>query len=500
VLEVVRETIKHHALFSPGDTIVVAVSGGPDSLALLHALRSLQGELKISLHVAHLNHRLRGAEADADAEFVAWLASEWHLPATVQARDVAALAQEQRLSLEEAARHARYGFLAEVAARVGARSIAVAHNADDQVETVLMHFLRGAGPAGLRGMKYRLDIGSWTLEVGNWKLPLGPSGSEGEIGNWKLELVRPLLDVTRAEVEAYCLENALAPRLDRSNLDTTFYRNRLRHEVLPYLEDLNPNLRQVLRRTARLLADDYDLLQEQARETYGQVAQEEQGAVVLSRDKWRALHPSLQRGTLRMAVQQLRSHLRDIDWTHVEDARRVALEGATGAAATLPGGLLLVVGYDEITLADQARARSGLPVQDAPILNVERIELHLPCQVDLPDSEWSVVVEIAADRCPEVADRWTACLDGAQGRTDLALRRRRPGDHFEPAGLGGHSQSVHKYMIDQKIPRAVRDHLPLLVSGDRILWVCGWRIDERARGTSKTTEFLTVKFTRKDRA
>ncbi|HEX9074712.1 MAG TPA: tRNA lysidine(34) synthetase TilS, partial [Anaerolineae bacterium] len=447
MLEVVRETIRRHALFSPGDTVVVAVSGGPDSLALLHVLRSLQGELGIALHVAHLNHKLRGAEADADAEFVAWLASEWHLPATIQARDVAALAHEQRLSLEEAARQARYGFLAEVAARVGARSIAVAHNADDQVETVLMHLLRGAGPAGLRGMKHQSDIGSWMLEI----------------GNWRFKVVRPLLDVTRAEVEAYCLENALAPRLDRSNLDTTLYRNRLRHEVLPYLENLNPNLRQVLRRTARVLADDYDLLQAQVQDAYAQVAQEAEGTIVLSRDQWRALHPSLQRGTLRMAVQRLRSHLRDIDWTHVEDARRVALEGETGAAATIPGGLLLVVGYDEITLADQARARRGLPVQDAPMLDVERIELHPPCKVDLPESEWSVVAEIAADRCPEVTDRWMACLDWEQAQNSLALRRRRPGDHFEPAGLGGHSQSVHKYMIDQKIPRAVRDRLPLLV-------------------------------------
>ncbi|MGE5261808.1 MAG: tRNA lysidine(34) synthetase TilS, partial [Acidobacteriota bacterium] len=151
MLDIVRETIRRHALFPPGETVVVAVSGGPDSLALLHALHSLQGELKISLHVAHLNHQLRGKEADADAEFVARLAREWDLPATVHAQDVAVLAREARLSLEEAAREARYAFLAEVAARVGARSVAVAHNADDQVETVLMHFLRGAGLAGLRG-------------------------------------------------------------------------------------------------------------------------------------------------------------------------------------------------------------------------------------------------------------------------------------------------------------------------------------------------------------
>ena len=154
VIDQVRATIAQHNLFAPGDKVVVGVSGGPDSLALLHALRALRAELQIDLHVAHLNHQLREEASDADAQFVAWLAQEWKLPKTIEARDVRALAGSRHLSIEEAARHARYEFLIEVAQRIGASVIAVAHHADDQVETVMMHMLRGAGLVWLRGMLF----------------------------------------------------------------------------------------------------------------------------------------------------------------------------------------------------------------------------------------------------------------------------------------------------------------------------------------------------------
>ncbi len=317
LVDQVRKTIAANALFTPGDTVVVGVSGGPDSLALLHALSALQPELQISLHAAHLNHQLRGAESEGDAKFVALVARQWGLNATIGARDVAALAREEHFSTEEAARNARYGFLAEVAARIGARLIAVAHNADDQVETVLMHFLRGAGLAGLRGMPY--------------KSPLTATRED-------LALVRPLLDVSRSEIEAYCEQQGLKPRLDASNADTTFFRNRLRHEVLPYLATLNPNVKEILLRTSHVAADDYAFLQDQVDDAYIRLASRENDTVALHLYEWRELPVALQRGTLREAVRALRSDLRDFNWEHVEAAREVALTGQTGAMATLPRG------------------------------------------------------------------------------------------------------------------------------------------------------------------
>jgi tRNA(Ile)-lysidine synthase len=358
LLSKTRTTISTHALFERGDTVVVGVSGGPDSLALLHALRMLAPELGIALHVAHLNHQLRGADAEADAEFVAWLAREWNLPVTVEARDVAALAREKRLSLEEAGRNARQEFFARVAGEQHARVVAVGHHADDQVETVLMHFIRGAGLAGLRGMPYRSAIQDFIL-------------------------VRPFLDITRAEIETYCAENHLHPRRDVSNEDLTFYRNRLRHEVIPYLETLNPNLRAVVHRAAQTIADDYAYLHAQVESAYARVAREADGVIVFAREAYRALEPSLQRAILRVAILRLRAGLRNIAWQHIEDARRVALDKDAGAEATLPQGLQLVVGYGDFMIGE------SYPAPDIPLIHAPLV-LRVPGVTEL-DAEWEVV-------------------------------------------------------------------------------------------------------------
>jgi tRNA(Ile)-lysidine synthase len=493
VLEQVGDTIKRRGLISQGEKVVVGVSGGPDSLTLLNCLRMLSDELGIVLHVAHLNHQLRESASDRDAQFVAWLAQEWKLTSTIGARDVRALASSGHLSIEEAARRARYEFLIEVARQNGATTIAVAHHADDQVETVLMHFLRGAGLAGLRGMLYKIRISD---------LSLGPSGSEGGFETPSapgsapdLTLVRPLLDVTRDQIEAYCKQNYLAPHYDQTNSDTTLFRNRLRYETLPYLETLNPNVRQTVVRAARALADDFDFLQRGVRTAYAEVAREVENTIIFDRPAWRALHPAIQRGTLRAAIEQLRGHLRDIDWTHIEDARHVALEKSAGSKATLPAGLMLSVGYGDFAIADTARA----PIQpDLPQLIAERVEILPQGITELPDSDWIVETKIA-DHENETKDRWTARLSFDQCHGIPGLRRRRDGDRFQPAGLGGHTQTVHEFMINEKIPRAWRAALPLLVVDDRIVWVCGWRIDERARPTDSTRQFWHITLRKKEK-
>ncbi len=246
-----RDYIRRHGLLAAGEMIVVGVSGGPDSLCLLHLLRRLAPELALRLHVAHLNHGLRGPEADEDAEFVAELAACWGLPVTIGRADVAALAAQPGRSLEEAARLVRYAFLAEVADATGATTIAVGHNADDQAETVLMHFLRGSGVAGLRGMLPRAPLSDYRLgEPAAPRIPASPR-----------LLVRPLLAIPRADIEAYCAAHSLAPRFDRSNEDTTFYRNRLRHELLPLLATYNPAIGETLARTAAVLAGDHEIVQ-----------------------------------------------------------------------------------------------------------------------------------------------------------------------------------------------------------------------------------------------
>jgi tRNA(Ile)-lysidine synthase len=492
VLGAVQKAIERGRLLPRGATVVVGVSGGADSLCLLHVLRRLRADYGWSLHVAHLDHCLRGDDSHEDMSFVALLALEWGLPCLLEAADVGALARRRRLSLEEAARQARYGFLSEAARRVGAGVVAVGHNADDQSETVLMHFVRGAGLAGLRGMPPATDLAS-----------LGVHTASANV-----QLVRPLLTVPRAEIERYCQEQGLVPRLDRSNWDTSFFRNRLRHELLPLLESYNPNARAVLRRTAETAAADYEVLAGLRDEAWEQLASERRGEVLFELAAWRALPLALRRATLRQAVQRLRSSLRDVGFVHIEQAVEIASNGSTGAQAVLPQGLHLTVGYSTLCLSSTpfdpaCPGQKRVHAPDWPLLwRDESLPVALPGQTVLPDSSWQVQAQFwegERDTVQDNPDRWTAYVDADCLRPGLALRSRRPGDRFQPLGLGGRSVKLADFMINVKIPRCWRARIPLLVHSppgaggeDQIAWVVGWRVDERVRVSAKTQRVMRL--------
>lgn len=489
----VRETIEREKLLTFGDTVVVGVSGGPDSLCLLHILRALSPELSLTLIVAHLHHGLRGDEADADAEFVRQLAADWGLPCEIGHADVPALARRYRLAIEETARRARYAFLGQVARRARAPVVAVAHNADDQTETVLMHFLRGAGISGLRGMLYRTRWGDYRLlepmERALDDMPTSPSG-EGEYPRW---LVRPLLDVPRADVEAYCATHSLTPRFDRSNLDTTFYRNRLRHELLPLLETYNPGIREILRRSAAVIADDYEVLRAALMDAWAQVERPApSGAIAFDLKAWRALPRGLQRATLREAVHRLRRTLRDINFVHIEQALRVAQQGETGEKATLPRGLMLRVDYDRIEIADE-HAKS---ISTGPQVFAAR---PLACPGITPlAGGWEIEARLLSrDELPaywvENPDPWQAWLDAdILGPTPI-VRPRQPGDRFQPLGMEGKFAKLGEFMINVKLPIALRDGWPLIEGARGIAWVVGYRLDERYKVQATTRRVVHLR-------
>ena len=491
VLAKVRQTTVRYGLLAGGGTVVVGVSGGPDSLCLLHVLNLLCEDHAIQLHVAHLDHRIRDVESREDAAFVARLAEEWGLPATVEARDVPQLARESKLAIEEAARQARYSFLAQVALAVGAKRIAVGHNADDQAETIVMHWLLGAGLAGLRGMLPQTDLGEMRLEAA-W--PDHPP--------LDLQLIRPLLETSRAEIEAYCSERGLKPRFDRSNLDTTYYRNRLRHELIPYLESYNPNIREVLRRSAWVISADFDFLQAELERVWPTVVSLESGeAITFDLEHWRALPASQQRSTLREAVHRLRRSLRNINWIHIENALWALRAKPVGTQVTLPQGLMLTIGYGDFTVADEGY----VPEVDWPLLFVESLLVAVPGVTELPDSGWcleAAVIEREGfdDDHLDNPNPWEAFLDYDSTGSELVLRQRCSGDRFQPLGLGGHEKSLHTFMIDHKILRSLRDFVPIVASPWHIAWVAGWRIDERAKITAETERVLHLAFRSMDRA
>ncbi len=319
--ERVLEFVQGNGLVFAGETLLVGVSGGPDSVCLLHVLKTIIARLGIEIHVAHLNHMLRGAESEADAEYVSALARQLGVNVTSGERDVRGYRMEHRLSLEEAARDVRYQFFAEVARQVGARKVAVGHTMDDQVETILMRLLRGAGTLGLQGMQPRA---TWAAR-----------GGEGHF-----EIVRPLLEVTRQEVYAYCQEHGLSPREDSSNLSPSYLRNRIRHELLPLLRSYNPKIDEALVRTADTLATELSYLDSQVSQVWERVVAEEDQALILDGSEIKTLHPALQRHLLRQVVSRLLGSLEDIEWKHIEKMRK-ALALPSGKRVVLPRGLTL---------------------------------------------------------------------------------------------------------------------------------------------------------------
>ena len=446
--------------------IVAAVSGGPDSMALLLLLEQLREPLDFDLHVAHADHGLRSEESREDAGFVESAARDMGLPATIGRLDVDALRAGRRMSLEEAAREARYAFLVETAAGLGASAIALGHTADDQAETVFMHLLRGSGTSGLAGMPTVSHL---------------PASRYGE----RMALVRPLLDFTKAETRAYCELRGVRPREDSSNSSLEFTRNRVRLELMPQLGQYNPRFREALLRLSASAAHDLDFLEQaagEARQTLG--VELEQGGISVLRSGFVALHAAVQRHVLRLVYRELAGATKELTHRHVEDMVRLS-SGRAGAWMALPGGLRFKVGYDTLRLAP-----AGDPTAAAPLAGEHA--LSIPGETCV--GEWCIRAELLPHaRGIAEGGSHIAVLDADRAGHRLCVRSRRPGDRITPLGMTG-SRKVQDVMVDDKTPAAERDGVPLVVSENGVVWVVGHRLAHWARVREDTERVLRLEF------
>lgn len=444
--------------------MLVGVSGGPDSVCLLHILDQLRDSLGVRLHVAHLNHMLRGVDSDADARYVAEFSGTLGIPVTVEKRDVEAYRKEHRLSLEEAAREVRYDFFSQVAESVGAVGIALGHTQDDQVETILMHLVRGTGLTGLRGM--------------------GPITLLRPPGGGVLVVVRPLLEVARRETEEYCRAYDLSPRSDFSNYSLDYTRNRFRYELIPLLQSYNKNIGDALMRTARTAADELSYLEEGVSQVWERVVREQPNGILLDSEALSSLHPALQRHLLRRVLDEVLADLTDIQSIHIEKMME-ALSKPAGKRISLPRGLVFHVGYSTCLVTKGVFDTCPFPPLEG------EYKLNVPGDTVLPG--WRVQARII--RPGEKADGFGACLDVDEAGSDLVVRGRKAGDRFQPLGMG-ESKKLQDFMVDAKVPRSWRDRVPLVCSPGGIIWVVGWRIAERVRVTDSTKKVLRLEFER----
>jgi tRNA(Ile)-lysidine synthase len=497
-----RQFIHRRQLIPDGAAVVVGVSGGPDSLALFHALHRLAPERGWHVHAAYLHHGLR-PEAEEEARFVAELAAAWGAGCSIERADVSRIADQPGVSWEEAARQARYAFLGVTARRLNAPVVAVGHHADDQAETLLMHLLRGSGLAGLRGMPPATPLDQLRLtalkeavarqpDVLSFTLDLDAQPLAG------IRLIRPLLLFSREEIITYCREQGLTPRWDRSNLDTTYFRNHLRHEVLPRLKAINPNLTTVLTRTAFALQGDYEVLDAHRRELWQRLARIEPGRVRLALSPFRDLLRGDQRALLRRAIMQLRPEHRNISWEHTEGVLDLLAEDprrASGGPYTLTSGLVAYLSYDWLDIQEADFTPGDVPQVHEPV------QLSLPGQVPLgPGWQLSarLVVWDQADAPP-----WRQAPPSPHTLwlppdipQPLTVRPRQPGDVMLPFGLNA-DKRIKDLMNEQKIPRSERDGWPLLVDArGRILWLVGRRASVWAQLPPDATRAWELRLTR----
>jgi tRNA(Ile)-lysidine synthase len=453
---------------SPEKELVMGVSGGADSLCLLHYL--VENNYKVV--VAHLDHSLR-TDSATDAEFVRGFGEKLGCDVVVKVIDVGEYARQGKLSIEEAAREARYRFLFEVAEERRAQAVLVAHHADDQVETVLMHILRGAGLAGMRGMQVHSINPAWSSQI---------------------PLVRPLLMVWRWEIQQYCSENGITPRIDESNQDTTYYRNRLRHELLPNLESYNSNVRQSLWRLADTAAADYRVLQTVVDEAWESCAAGmAEGYVSLNIEKFLDQPLGVQRALLRRAISMLRPGLRDIDYASVERARSFIHTPSSTGQADLIAGLKLEIEGELLYVMEWGAVK---PQGSWPSVS-EPVDFPVPGSWDISPG-WEIKAEhMNADekqrqQMMKNADSNIAWLDADRIEGLLTVRSWKAGDRFSPLGMQGKHVKVADFFINQKVPQSARGQWPLLVCGEKIVWVVGLRIAYGWRVTGDTQKIVKL--------
>ena len=445
------EAVKEYSMFEPGETVLVAVSGGADSTALLNLLYSCREHLGISLHVAHLNHMLRRQDAELDARFVEGMAQRLGLPVITEAADVASFAEREKMGMEEAARVVRYEFFGRMAEKVGAKKIAVGHTADDNVETFLMRLLRGAGLRGLCGIPPRRGM-----------------------------IVRPLIKVWRREIEDYVGALKLVPRRDHTNYESKYMRNSVRLKLIPQLKIYNLNIKEIILQTILLLTEDNLYLESKGAEILNELAVSRNiGEIRIDIAKLKRQETILQRHVLRLAVEKVKGDLTQLSFNHIQEI--INKLGSTERwELHLPDGIFAVGERNALTVC---REKPKI-METKPF----RYLLSIPGEVKL-EEVGRVLRGSFTERVEINAGTSTAYVDYNALGKEIVVRGKLAGDRFSPLGLKG-MKKLQDYFVDEKIPSEERGRIPIVESVGKIVWVAGKRLDERAKVTPKTKKIV----------
>ncbi len=446
IIEKVKRTIDYYSMLRKGEKVLIACSGGPDSIALLHILYRLSTHYDISLVGFHLNHRLRGEEADRDQRFVERVFRRLNLPLIIRSYNVYEYSKERRLSIEQGAREIRYKLLEEVREERGADKIALGHTSNDNLETVILHLVRGAGMQGLSGIPPKRD-----------------------------KIIRPLIEVKREEVLKFLRAESIRYRMDRTNKDTKIPRNLIRMRVIPLLLKLNPKLIDTVARSARVLREEDEFIRE-----FVDRALKESVIEKDERGLWVDIQ-SLSYYNLIIRRRIIRDLIPELDLGLVERVLEL-MEGESGKFLELPKGLVAIKEYDRLYLGKWEKPPEGI--------------LEVKIGGVTPIKGWGAIkTEIREDIDIKERRKGVEIFDFDRIEPPLFLRRRKPGDRFQPFGLPS-SKKLKEIMINDKIPRRLRDYPILLCDRKGILLILGGRRSNLAKVDSKTKRFLMVEIER----
>ena len=485
----VRDFIAQEQLIQAGETVIVGVSGGADSICLLMMLAELSGELGIRLEAVHVNHGIRGAEADRDEAFVRSYCEKLKIPFHVFSYDVPMIASEKHLTEEEAGRMVRRESFQKVMEETGGRITAIAHNLNDNAETVLFHLFRGSGLKGLSGMEAKTGF--------------GPGRT----------LIRPLLSCSREEIEAWLEEQQIPFCQDSTNESVEYSRNRIRKRIMPEAEIINREAAAHIVQAAVFLGEIGQEEQQQAEawlDMHG--AEHDAEQVSLPAKELERLSHVRAGLVIRTAVSGLTGSLKDLTMRHTDSVLGL-LEKQTGRQVTLPGGLTARREYEQIVIRKRAaknrktEENSGAEQAEAAGKEADHREISEGPELFLPEpggapvtvhaEGWSLTCRVSArqpgQKIPE--NRYTKWFDYDKIKNRLSFRKRRPGDWFQ-AFSDGRKQTVKAYMVNEKIPAVLRDQIPLLAEGDHVLWITGGRISEAYKVSETTARILEAAVTK----
>ena len=456
--EKVLNNILEHKLIERGDNILVGVSGGPDSMALLYVLLDIKRDIEFNIYIAHVNHGVRGEDALSDELFVKSIGKTLDIPYFSREVNMNEYAKEKGISSEEAGRELRYSFFREILSNLGGGKIAVAHNMNDQAETLIMRFLRGTGIDGLNGMRFRNE-----------------------------DIIRPVLNINRSQIEHYVSENNIKTVLDKTNLETIYNRNKIRLNLIPYIEEnFNPNIVNTLWRTSQTCISDSQFLEEYSEKRYNIVVKREsKSSIILHGDKFIEENKSIQQRIIRNCINKINGSLQGISEKHTSSVVNLFMNMETGKEIHLHNNIIAKTSYYDFII-EKANMDSK-SIDYFYTIDINNITY-------LSELDYYFLWEVVSAENVKFKnnDPNIKYLDFDKIKGSMHIRNRKPADRFTPFGMKG-TKKLKDYFIDEKVSRELRDTIPLLVDEDTIIWVVGYRTNDLYKVTSNTKKILIVK-------